>query len=1038
MKKLYLTLSIGLYGWLSVNAQCPSGVNFTNSTPLCTGSGVNFTNTSTVGTGVLYSYFWDFDVTGNGGVTPATSTAENPTGIIYTLPSSNVGSYDVQLTITEISSSCTKTKTRTININESPSASFSSTAPDCINNTVDFSNTGSSGGGSFTYSWNFGAGATPATSVSQNPTGIGYSSSGAITVGFTITSTAGCGSNTATNIINMYDPADASFTTSTNFGCVGQEVNFYDAGSAVELVHNWNFGSGATPATSTLQNPPPVTYSTSGAKYITHDVSNGPNNVGCSNNTVTQVISINPIPIASFTSTAPQCRGNAVNFTNTGTAGAGVTYAWDLGSGAIPAISSAQNPLGISYSTAGTKTITLTVYNQFGCSATATQTITINPTPVAIFTSTAPSCTADSVNFLNTGTTGATYAWNFGSGATPATSTTFSQNKVVYATAGIKSVMLITTLGTCTDTSRQTININQTPAPAFISDAPKCQGAAVAFNYTGTTGLGWTYNWDFGTGSSPALSSAQTPGSVIYTTAGTKNVTLTVTNNGTCPQAITNTITINPTPVANFTSTAPSCTADSVDFLNTGTSGATYAWNFGSGATPATSITFSQNKVVYATAGIKSVMLITTMGTCTDTSRQTININQTPAPAFTSTAPQCTGNAVAFNYTGTTGLGWTYNWDFGTGASPALSSAQNPGSILYSTSGIKTITITVTNDICSKSITGTITINPLPIANAGKDTVICNNLSVQIGSTPIAGNTYSWFPTSTLSNPNISNPVSSPIAPTTIYIVTVTNTATGCNSIDSVKVTMLAPLVANAGVDVEICRYDSIQVGTGLITAQNYSWSPSLGLSSITLPNPVASPAATTTYTVSVTGPGCGPVKDEVTITVHQLPLINAGIDDTITVGSNTQLIVTGGEQYTWSPSYGLSNIGIYNPIANPDSTTSYAVVGIDIYGCINKDTVMVKVLKPFFWVPTGFTPDGNGENDIFFVRGEGIKNFEFGIFNRWGEQIFYSKNQTQGWDGKRQISGEELPAGAYVYYIKGDLTNGYPINAKGIINLIR
>ena len=84
------------------------------------------------------------------------------------------------------------------------------------------------------------------------------------------------------------------------------------------------------------------------------------------------------------------------------------------------------------------------------------------------------------------------------------------------------------------------------------------------------------------------------------------------------------------------------------------------------------------------------------------------------------------------------------------------------------------------------------------------------------------------------------------------------------------------------------------------------------------------------------------------------------------------------------------------------------------------------------------FTPDDNGENDVLYVRGSGIQNFEFAVFNRWGEQIFYSKDIKTGWDGTRQGSGEPLPEGAYAYYVKGLLTNGTPVDAKGLVNLIR
>jgi gliding motility-associated-like protein len=255
---------------------------------------------------------------------------------------------------------------------------------------------------------------------------------------------------------------------------------------------------------------------------------------------------------------------------------------------------------------------------------------------------------------------------------------------------------------------------------------------------------------------------------------------------------------------------------------------------------------------------------------------------------------------------------------------------------------------------------------------------------------------------------------------------------------------MLAPLVANAGEDVVICRYDSVQIGAALVKGQKYVWAPIGGLSDKNSPNPMASPDSTVIYKLTVTGAyltsgvSCPSITDEVKITVHQLPKANAGADDTITVGSSTQLVATGGVQYSWRPPYGLDNIGINTPIASPDFTTEYIVQVIDIFGCKKEDSVLITVIKPALWVPNAFTPNGDGKSDVFAVRGDGIKDFEFGVYNRWGEQIFYSKDITIGWDGNRPITGENLPAGAYVYYVKGIKTDGEVINMKGMVNLIR
>ncbi|MBI3502084.1 MAG: PKD domain-containing protein [Bacteroidetes bacterium] len=998
--------------------------NFTSTAPSCVGQAVNFYADWVISN---YSYLWNF---GSGSVaTFAMATSPNPAGVSYTTS----GAKTVKLTITT-PGGCVITNSQVITINPSPTASFTSTAPQCTGSAVDFTNTGSTGAGTI-YAWSFGAGASPATSTAQNPTGIMYSTAGTKTVTQTITNNFGCVTS-ATQTLTINQTPVASFS-STAPACTGMNVNFTNTGTATSVTWLWNFGSGATPATSTLQNPTAITYSTSGTKSVTLTTTSTTSTCSA---TAMQTINIAQTPAPLFTSNAPQCVGSQVNFTYTGTTGTGWNYSWDFGAGATPALSSAQNPSSVIYSTSGTKTITLTVDNNGFCPSTYTATIVISATPVANFSSTAPQCTGMPVDFTNTGTAaGVTWAWNFGSGAAPATSTLQNPTGIIYSTAGTKSVTLtITNSATgCTSTISKTININQSPTVTFTSNAPQCANTGVNFTNTGSSGGQWTYFWDFGVGAMPQTSTAQNPSGILYATAGTKTITLTISD-GTCSGVATQTITVNPSPVASFTSNAPMCTGDSVNFQNTGTSGAMYSWSFGNGSAPATSTAQNPMGVIYSIAGLQTVTLVTTLGSCTDTSMQTILINQTPSVNFNSTAPQCVGNAVNFMNTGSTGGNWTFSWSFGAGAMPQISSNENPNGIMYSTAGTKTITLTISDGTCSATKTDTLLINALPLANAGKDTVICNNDSVQIGSAPVAGNTYSWFPASTLNNPAIANPVASPIAPTTNYIVTVTNTATGCTNTDSVVVTMLAPLFALAGPDVAICEYDSIQIGAALITGQNYSWSPSVGLSSATSPNPMASPDSTTTYTLSVTGPGCGPVMDEITVTVHELPNAEAGPNDTITVGSSTQLTATGGVEYTWSPATGLSNISIYNPIANPTVTTTYIVTVMDVFGCVNTDSVTIYVIEPTFWVPTAFTPNGDMQNDVLFAHGEGIDGFEFGIYNRWGELVWSTKDIKVGWDGRRQIGGQELPEGAYVYYVKGTLTNGDVINTSGLINLIR
>jgi gliding motility-associated-like protein len=204
----------------------------------------------------------------------------------------------------------------------------------------------------------------------------------------------------------------------------------------------------------------------------------------------------------------------------------------------------------------------------------------------------------------------------------------------------------------------------------------------------------------------------------------------------------------------------------------------------------------------------------------------------------------------------------------------------------------------------------------------------------------------------------------------------------------------------------------------------------------------LANPSVTTTYTLQVTDAGgCETIADDVTVIVHPLPLANAGPDDTIAKGAVIQLTGTGGVQYFWTPIEGLSNANLFNPIASPDSSTTYVLTVTDLFGCVNTDTVNIFVYgfeKPY-WLPTAFSPNGDGHNDVLYVRGTKFLTFEFSIYNRYGELIFVSKDINKGWDGNSQFTNDEMPSDAYVYKLNGILVeDGSAINAKGLVNLVR
>lgn len=227
----------------------------------------------------------------------------------------------------------------------------------------------------------------------------------------------------------------------------------------------------------------------------------------------------------------------------------------------------------------------------------------------------------------------------------------------------------------------------------------------------------------------------------------------------------------------------------------------------------------------------------------------------------------------------------------------------------------------------------------VPLAEAGNNLTVCSGGNVNLNGS--GGVTYQWSPSTSLNNSNIQNPVASPTTTTTYYL-TVTN-AYGCQAIDSVKVSVGA-LIANAGNDISVCPGSSTQLDASGGT--NYSWSPSVGLNSSNIYNPIASPTSTTLYTVTVSdGSNCS-ATDQVVVTVNPAVMANAGTDVTICPGNSVQISASGGTAYQWSPVTDLTNPSIGNPVASPAQTTIYTVTVTDGNGCSATDNVSINIVQ--------------------------------------------------------------------------------------------
>lgn len=178
-----------------------------------------------------------------------------------------------------------------------------------------------------------------------------------------------------------------------------------------------------------------------------------------------------------------------------------------------------------------------------------------------------------------------------------------------------------------------------------------------------------------------------------------------------------------------------------------------------------------------------------------------------------------------------------------------------------------------------------------------------------------------------------------------------------------------------------------------------------------------------------------------VNLTVGQTPLVSMSkSNDVDCILGTAKLLASGGVSYAWTPALSLNNAAIYNPVASPSATTWYKVLVMSDKGCTAEDSIEVKVIagsmENGYLVPNAFTPNGDGKNDCFGVETWGaVTNFEFSIYSRWGERIFYSRDPRQCWDGT--YKGIPQTANVFIYQIRAKGLCG-DIYRKGTFALIR
>lgn len=729
----------------------------------------------------------------------------------------------------------------TINVSlGSNNANFTVTSPICVGqqpSTITYTGTSPP---TATYTWNFDGGTVinGTGGVGQGPHQITWPTIGNKNITLTVTTASGCAPGTQTQTVVVADLPTSNFTV-TSPVCIGQQNSTitYTGNAPSSANFTWNFDGGTVVSGSGI-GPYQVSWPTSGTKNVTLQVTTGT----CASGITTQSLVVDALPVASFTFPNQLCLNANGTFSFNGTAAAGSTYTWDFGGG-NQISGTGVGPYVVNWATTGIKTVTLQVTSPLGCVSTLfSQNITVYQIPTTNFTLTPAICPGSNATLTYTGNASgsASYIWNFG-GADVVSGSGQGPYQLTWFSSGSQTVSLSVQENGCSSTTptNQTTTVYPIPTSSFNATSGVCVGQNATVTYTGTANSSATYNWGFD-GGTIASGSGQGPYQVNWPASSNRTVTLQVIANG-CVSPITSVnVTIFPTPTATFTTTGNACpnTPVTVTYTGTGTAAATYAWNFDGGvAAPGDGA--GPHNVNYALNGNKTLSLSVSENGCeSQPFTQSILIYQIPTSTFSTVSPVCENANSTIVYTGNAGPTASFNWDFNGGNIQSGSNA-GPYNVNWNNAGSQLVSLIVQENGCTSTVTNnSITINPIPDANFSLVSPICLNTSSTVqytGSAPLSS-TFIWdFANGTPNSNSGPGPISITFPNPGNQDIKLTVSSLGCTSPQIIQTVLINPLpIVDAGIDKQSCSGASNFLGTSPLAGVNYSWNPTIGLTSPT------------------------------------------------------------------------------------------------------------------------------------------------------------------------------------------------------------